>query len=170
MKPLILLRHSWPGRWTFKLGCPVALTLLLLTALTARADTPCLAAGWVIGQPLPGIWCNNALGQRILRGNVHLLQVESSEPRLAGRRTVFLNGDAQNDGSLLLHGTEYLEVGTWDGTVFTPSGEIWQATSRGVLQSDYSLDLTIVGYGYGGEHRGPAPRRNDDAGASLRAH
>ena len=147
MKPL---SHRSAGCQALNFGTPVAIALLLLAVLTVSADTPCTATGWVIAEPFPGIWC--ALGQGVLRGNTHLVRAESSDWRLTGRRLVCLNGDVQADDSILLSGTEYLEVGTWDatGTNFTPSGGVWQTTFRGVMQTDNSLQLSIVGYGCGG--------------------
>jgi hypothetical protein len=150
MKPLF---QRLAGRRAFDFGMPVAATLLLsLTALAVRAATPYTSTGWVIGAPLPGIWCTNAQDQAMMRANAHLVRVNSTDPRLTGRRLVFVDGAAQADGSVLLSGTEYQEVGTWDatGTNFTPSGGMWQATFSGLMQSDYSLQLSIAGYGCGG--------------------
>ncbi len=145
------LRHPSTGGRPLDCGTPVAAALLLLAALTARADTPYTATGWVIGVPLPGIWCTNALGQVGIRGNAHLVRVESTDARLTGRRTIFVEGAAQADGSSIMYGPLYHEVGTWDatGTNFTPTGGMWELSYRGTMGADGSLDLHIVGYGWG---------------------
>ncbi len=126
--------------------------LLLLAASTLGADTDYTGTGWVIGAPLPGIWCTNALGQVGMRGNAHLVRVQCSDARVTGRRTVFVNGGAQADGSALLYGAAYQEVGTWDasGANFTANGGMWETSYRGTMGADGSLQLHIVGYGWGG--------------------
>ncbi len=130
--------------------------MLLLAALPlAAADTPFTSTGWVIGGPVPGIWCTNALGQVLFRGNAHVVRVQSSDPRLTGQRLIFVDGAAQADGSAIIYGTAYQEVGAWDladpqNPKFTPTGGLWETTHRGVMQADNSLHLSIVGYGSGG--------------------
>jgi hypothetical protein len=131
----------------------ITTTLLLLAALpVAAADTPYTATGWVIGVPVPGIWCTNALGQVGFRGNTHLARVVSTDERLTGRRTIFVDGAAQADGSSIIYGPVYHEVGTWDaaGTNFTPTGGMWEISYRGTMGSDGSLQLHLVGTGWGG--------------------
>ena len=129
-----------------------AAALLLLAALTLRAGSPYTATGWVIGTPVPGIWRSSALGSPEIRGNAHLVRVESSDLRATGRRTMFLNAGTQADGSSLLYGTAYQEVGTWDltGTDFIPSGGMWESTYRGTMAEDGSLRLHVLGCGWGG--------------------
>ncbi|HRZ55805.1 MAG TPA: hypothetical protein P5525_10160, partial [Candidatus Paceibacterota bacterium] len=150
MKPIlyhpIARLNSGPG------PAIATILLLLLSALTLRADTPYTGAGWIIGAPLPGTWCTNLLGQVGMRGNAHLVQVQCSDARMTGRRTVFVNGGAQADGSALLYGAAYQEVGTWDasGTNFTATGGMWETSYRGAMGADGSLELHIVGYGWGG--------------------
>ena len=102
--------------------------------------------------PVPGIWCTNALGQVGLRGNAHLAQVIGTDPRLTGRRTIFVDGAAQADGSSIIYGPVYHEVGTWDGTGtnFTPAGGMWEISYRGTMGTDGSLQLHVVGAGWGG--------------------
>ena len=134
------LLYRSAGRGMSISGTPAAISLLLLAALTRGADIPCTATGWVIEEPLPGLWCTNAQGQMMLRGNAHRVYVESSDPRLTGERFMFLNGDGQADGSTLLSGTGYQQA----------SGGLWQITFRGVMQADYRLQLSMVGYGVGG--------------------
>ena len=140
-------------RWTFRLGASIATTLLLLAVLpVAAADTPYTATGWVIGVPVPGIWCTNALDQVGFRGNAHLARVESTDPRLTGRRTIYVDGAAQADGSSTIYGPVYHEIGTWDatGTNFTATGGMWEISYRGTMGTDGSLQLHLVGSGWGG--------------------
>ena len=145
------LLHRSAGRRTFGLGAPLTVTLLL-AAGAARAQTPYTGAGWIIGVPVPGIWCTNAQAQVGMRGNAHLVRVQCSDPRVTGRRTVFVNGAARADGSALIYGAAYQEVGTWDatGTNFTATGGMWETSHRGTMGADGSLNLHVVGYGWGG--------------------
>ena len=141
------------GRRAFGPGPPITIAVLLLAALpAAAADTPYTATGWVIGVPVPGIWCTNALGQVGFRGNTHLARVVGTDARLTGRRTIFVDGAAQTDGSSIIYGPVYHEVGTWDaaGTNFTPTGGMWEISHRGTMGTDGSLQLHIVGSGWGG--------------------
>ena len=141
------------NRWAFCLGVSTTTILLLLAALpVAAADTPYTATGWVIGVPVPGLWCTNALGQVGLRGNAHLARVVGTDARLTGRRTIFVDGAAQADGSSILYGPVYHEVGTWDGTGtnFTATGGMWEISYRGTMGADGSLQLHLVGSGWGG--------------------
>jgi hypothetical protein len=126
--------------------------------VTAQTSTPYTATGWVIGVPVPGLWCTNALGQVGFRGNAHLARVVGTDPRLTGRRTIFVDGAAQADGSSIIYGPVYHEVGTWDvaGTNFTPTGGMWETTYRGTMGTDGSLQLHMVGSGWGGTIELPA--------------
>jgi hypothetical protein len=128
-----------------------ATVLLLFAASTLRADTPYTATGQVIGAPVLGIWCTNALGHVIMRGNAHTVRVDSSDPRLTGRRLIFVDGAAQPDGSVLIWGTSYQEVGTFNATnQFNPTGGMWQNSYRGTMGVDNRLELHSVGTGWGG--------------------
>jgi len=145
------LPHRLAGHRTFGFGA--AMLTLLLAALPGNAQTATLftSTGWTIGAPLPGIWQTNALGQVIMRGNAHLARVESTEPRLTGQRLIFTDGNAQADGTALVWGASYQQVGTFDATgQFTPTGGMWQNTYRGTMGADNSLELHSVGYGWGG--------------------
>jgi hypothetical protein len=148
--------NPWAGRRAFAFGLAIATNLLLLAALTARGDAPYTSTGWVIGVPSPGIWHTNASGQVLVRGNVHLARVESSDPRLTGQRLILVDGAAQADGSVLLYGNCYQQVGTWDParTNFTATGGLWEISYRGVMQTDNSLQLHLVGSGSGGTIEG----------------
>ena len=151
MKPLL---HRLAGRRAFASGLPTAATLLLLAALpaTAQTSTPYTGTGWVIGVPVLPVVCTNGAGQVLLRANVQTLRVDGTDARFPGRRSVFTDGAYQADGSALIYGTCYHEVGTWDatGTNFTATGGIWEINWRGVMQTDYSLQLSLAGYGSGG--------------------
>jgi len=149
MKPIL---QQLAGRRAFSSGLPITAALVLLAAFAVKADTSYTGTGWVIGAPVPGIWCTNTLGQVGLRGNAHLVRVQCTDARVTGRRTVFVDGGAQADGSSLLYGAAYQEVGTWDatGTNFTPAGGMWETSYRGTMGADGSLQLHIVGYGWGG--------------------
>jgi hypothetical protein len=145
--------NHFAGRWAFRSGVSSLTILLLLAALpVAAADTPYTATGWVIGVPVPGVWCTNALGQVGFRGNAHLARVVSTNPRLTGRRTIFVDGAAQADGSSIIYGPAYQEAGNWDatGTNFTATGGMWEISYRGTMGTDGSLQLHLVGSGWGG--------------------
>jgi len=151
------LRNRFTGHRAIGSGMLAAVTMLLLAALpvTAQTSTPYTSTGWITGAPVPGIWCTNAIGQVLFRGNAHLVRVQSSDPRLTGNRLIFVDGAAQADGSAIICGTAYQEVGAWDladpqNPKFTPTGGLWETTHRGVMQADNSLQLNIVGYGSGG--------------------
>jgi len=147
------LLYHWTMSQNLGFSPPVAtIVLLLLAASMLRADTLFTGTGWIVGVPVPGVWCTNALGQVGMRGNIHVTREENTEPSLIGRRTISVNGAAQPDGSSIIYGASYQEVGTWDatGTNFTPTGGMWENTYRGTMQADGSLQLHIVGYGWGG--------------------
>jgi hypothetical protein len=81
------------------------------------------------------------------------------------QRTVRSDGYLQADGSTVIYGTAYHEVGTWAGTNFTPTGGLWELSFRGVIQTNYSLQNSETGYGVGGAIDGlrreeTATRRN----------
>jgi hypothetical protein len=144
--------NRFAGRWAFHLGVPFTSALLLAALPVAAADTPYTATGWVIGVPVPGVWCTNALGQVGFRGNAHLARVVSTNPRLTGRRTIYVDGAAQADGSSIIYGPAYQEAGNWDatGTNFTATGGMWEISYRGTMGTDGSLQLHLVGSGWGG--------------------
>ena len=135
----------------------MGLLILLLAARPASAatTTPYTASGWITGVPVPSILCTNNLGQVFFRGNAHTVRVEGSQPILTGRRLVFVDGGYQADGSAVVTGAAYQEVGTWNladpaNPKFTPTGGLWEMTYRGVMQLDNSLQLHLVGRGSGG--------------------
>lgn len=128
-----------------------AATLLLSFGTTFGAGAPYTSTGWVSGVPVLPITSTNGNDQILLRANVHTVRVISSDPRLTGQRTVFANGAYQADGSALIYGTAYQEVGTFDAAnLFTPTGGLWEISFRGVMQTNYSLQLNFEGAGIGG--------------------
>jgi hypothetical protein len=146
------LLNGLAGRRAFDFGAPITTAVLLLAALTARADTPYTGTGWVTGVPVLPVVCTNGAGQVLLRGNVQSLRVDGTDTRFPGRRLVFTDGAYQADGSALVYGTCYHELGTWDGTGtnFTATGGMWEINWRGVMRTDYSMELSLAGYGSGG--------------------
>jgi hypothetical protein len=150
------LRNRFTGHRALGSGMLAAVTMLLAALpVAAQTGTPYTATGWITGVPVPGIWCTNALGQVFVRGNVHTARVQSSDPRLTGQRLIFVDGAAQADGSAIIYGTAYQEVGSWDladpqNPKFTPTAGLWETTHRGTMQADNSLQLNIAGYGSGG--------------------
>ncbi len=151
MKPLNCTSRHWKGRPGFGLPAPLTLTLLLAPALVTRADTNYTATGWVTSVPVLPILCTNAAGQVLLRGNAHVAAVQSTDPRLTGNRLIFANASSQADGTAQVWGTAYQQVGTFDAnTNFTPTAGLWEINYSGVMQSDYSVQLSLVGSGSGG--------------------
>jgi len=126
--------------------------LSLFAALTATAATTTYTStGWVTGVPVMGVWCTNALGQVSLRSLVHTARVQSTDPRMSGDRLITVDGGYNADGTATLQGSSYQQVGTWDAqTNFIPSGGVWEITYEGVMQTNNSLLLHLVGYGSGG--------------------
>jgi hypothetical protein len=119
----------------------------------ANAQTTSITAtGWVNSVLAPPIVCIGLAGQVSLHANVHTARVLSPEPRLTGLVTIIGDGAYNADGTANLLGPAYLQVGTWDaaGTNFTPTGGTWVSNWRGLMQTNYSLQLRISGYGVGG--------------------
>jgi hypothetical protein len=126
-------------------------TVMALTALAAQADTSFTATGYVYQVPIPGIWVTNPLSQVQMKGNVHVVAMQGSDPRITGRLQAGLDLAWQTNGTALGGGLAYFEVGTWQNqTTFTPGGGLWVLNCRGVVQADNSDQLTITGYGVGG--------------------
>jgi len=147
------LRNRLAGRRAFRLGVSITTTLLLLAVLpaTAQTSTPYTATGWVTDVPVPPIVCVNGAGQVLLRGNAHTVAVQSTDARLTGQRLVSANASVQADGTALVWGTCYQQVGTFDAnTNFTPTTGLWEISYSGVMQTNYSLQLSLAGYGSGG--------------------
>lgn len=123
---------------------------LVLPALSVDADTSFTATGWLAGVPVPGILCTNTAGQVYFKGNVHVLRLESAEPRVVGRLQAMPEVAFQADGTRRFTGNSYLEVGTWDGTNFMRTDGVWDLDYRGVTQVDGRVQYDIAGYGIGG--------------------
>lgn len=129
---------------------PLAACALLLPTAVSAQTTPYTGTGWVSQVFAPGIFFTNAAGQVLVRASVQTIQVECSDPRMTGRRTAFTDGYFQADGSAVVYGAAYQEVGTWAGTNFTPSGAVWELNWRGVMQTNYSMQASQAGDGSGG--------------------
>lgn len=133
--------------------------LLGMLPVGAAVPTPYTSTGWITAVPVPSIVWTNDLQQVLFRGNAQTVRVESSDPRLTGRRVVFVDGAYQADGTALLNGVAYQEVGNWDmadpaSPKFTASGGVWEFWYRGRMQTDNSLQLHLVGRGSGGSIEG----------------
>jgi hypothetical protein len=130
----------------------LAICALLLPAAANAQTTAFTALGQVLAVPSPGIVCTNALGQVLVRGIIHTEREQASDPRVTGQVLSIGDGAFNADGSANLQGAGHFQVGTWDatGTNFIPSGGVWEATWRGVIQADFSGVYSIVGYGVGG--------------------
>lgn len=148
-------RKRKPMKRTSKLirsVAPLAACALLLPTAAIAQTTSFTATGWVNAVLAPGIVAVNGLGQVLYRGGVHTARVEGSDPRVAGQVFIVTDGGYNADGTASIQGPAYLQVGTWDpaGTNFTPNGAMWNLNWRGVMQTDYSLQLSLAGYGVGG--------------------
>ena len=143
-------------------------TLMALPALIARADTPFTSTSYLYQVPIPGILVTNSIGQVQLKGNVHLLAVQGSDLRATGRLQGNMDLAYQADGTSLGVGPAYFELGTWqDQTNFTATGGLWVMNWRGEMLADNSSQITMSGYGLGGNidglrmeatvTRGPGP-------------
>jgi len=139
----------------------ITLAALAVTAVfvsrsaTAAAPSPYTATGWITGVPVLPLTVTNALGQVLLRANVHTVMVQTDDSRLTGNRTVIVNGGYNADGTAALYGSVYQEVGTWHLTdpnlpKFTPTGGLWELDYSGAMGADGSLRLNFVGRGQGG--------------------
>ena len=90
-----------------------------------------------------------------LKGNVHVVRVQTDDPRLTGRLQASMDMAYQADGTALFGGSACQEVGTWNladpaNPKFTPTGGVWDMIYRGVAQADGSDVITLTGYGVGG--------------------
>ncbi len=131
-------------------------TLLLATAgLPTRGDTNFTSTGWLLAAPLPGITVTNSSGQVYLKGNAHVVRMESDNGLIAGRLQAWMDLAYQADGTALFSGPAYGEVGTWDaGTNFIPAGGVWALNYSGVARADGSSQYSMTGHGIGGNIEG----------------
>lgn len=135
---------------------PLAVCALFAPTAVNAQPTSFTATGWVNAVFAPGgiagIICTNALGQVLVRGPVHTARVQATDARVTGQVLIIGNAGYNANGTANWEGTACLQVGTWDaaGTNFTPTGGMWEATWRGVMQTDNSFQLSIAGYGSGG--------------------
>lgn len=125
--------------------------LLMLAHPAVGADTIITSTSYLYQVPVPGVLVTNALGQVQLKGNVHLLAVQGSDPRATGRLQGNMDLAYQADGTSLGTGPAYLEVGAWQNqTNFTPMTGVWVLNWRGRMLADNSSQITMSGYGQGG--------------------
>ena len=131
---------------------PLAACALLLPIAASAQTTPFTATGWINGVQSPGIICTNALGQVLYRGVVHTARVQATDPRVTGQVLIISDGAYNADGTVNMQGPCYLQVGTWDaaGTNFTPTGGLWELPWHGLMQTNYSAQVSIAGCGSGG--------------------
>lgn len=143
-------RHPAQGAW------PLIVTLLLTTLpLAAAGPVAYTGIAHLVDVPVPGVLCTNASGQVSIKGNVHVLRVECTDPRMTGRLQATMDLAYQADGRSTFGGTAAQEVGTWNLTdplnpQFTPTGGVWDLQYRGIAQADNSNQTTLIGYGIGG--------------------
>lgn len=148
------LLNQLPGNALGRLGLAANLsiaTMLLLPLRAIGADTSYTATGWVTGMNLPEVTCTNAACQVLSRGNAHTVAVRSSDLRLTGKRVVYANASYLPDGTAQVWGTAYQQVGTFDShTNFTATAGVWEINYSGVMDTNFSLNLSVAGYGSGG--------------------
>ncbi len=129
------------GNIRVALSIPAATMLVLgVLPVTAHAAAPFTATGWITDVPVPGIVRTNELGEVSLRGNVHVVRIDSDDPRLTGRLQATLDAAYRADGTGTFYGAAYYEVGVGEhgpnSPTFTPSGGLWELKYRGVAQAD----------------------------------
>ena len=134
-------------------------TLLANLPLAAAEPTSYTGTGYLVAVPAPGVLCTNTAGQVSIKGNVHVLRVECTDPRMTGRLHATMDLAYAADGSSTFGGTAAQEVGTWDVTDplnprFTPTGGVWDLQYRGIAQADNRNQTTLTGYGIGGAIEG----------------
>jgi hypothetical protein len=135
-------------------------------ALLSIASPPAVAAqvsytgtGYLVAVPVPGVLCTNSAGQVAIKGNVHILRVETTDPRMTGRLQAAMDLAYQADGTTTFSGPAAQEVGSWDladplNPRFIPTGGVWDLQYRGISQPDQSSQVTFTGYGIGGAIEG----------------
>jgi hypothetical protein len=129
------------------------------TPRTTAADSSFAGTGYLIGVPVPGVVITNASGQVKIQGNVHVLRVQTDNPKATGRLQAAMDLAYQADGTAIFAGTAVQEVGTWDLTDpanprFIPTGGVWDLVYRGVTQADNSSVVKMSGIGIGGTIEG----------------
>ena len=139
-----------------------AYPLATLLALLSIPSPPAIAAqttytgtGYLVAVPVPGVLCTNTAGQVAIKGNVHVMRVETTDPRMTGHLQAAMDLAYQADGTATFGGSAVQEVGTWDladplNPRFIPTGGVWDLQYRGLSQADNSSQATLTGYGIGG--------------------
>lgn len=134
------------------LALSVAACALSLPPRASAQTTSFTATGWVNAVLAPGLAATDAIGRMSIRGAVHTVRMQGSDPRVTGQLLTMSEGGYLADGTANVQGPAYLQVGTWDpaGTTFTPGAAIWTLNWSGVMQTDSSQQLNLAGYGIGG--------------------
>lgn len=150
-----LLNHSSRQPRTQVALAAVVVLLQMPLPLSASDSQTSTGTGYLVGVPVPGILVTNTQGQVSLKGNVHIVRVQTSDPRATGRLQAAMDLVYQADGKALFGGIACQEVGTWDTTnpampKFTPTGGAWDLSYRGITQADGSSVVTMIGHGIGG--------------------
>jgi hypothetical protein len=133
-------------------------SLVALSGLRTFADAY-TGTAFPVAVPVPGVLCTNESGQVSLKGNVHVLRVQATDPRQTGRLQAAMDLTYQADGTAIFAGKAAQEVGTWDladpmNPRFIPTGGVWDIQYRGVAQADNSNQTTLMGLGIGGAIEG----------------
>lgn len=138
------------------LALSVAACALNLPTPASAQTTSFTATGWVNAVLAPGLAATDGLGQMSVRGAVHTVRLQGSDPRTTGQLLIVGDGAYLANSTANVQGPAYLQVGTWDpaGATFTPGAGIWTLNWRGVLQTNSSLQLSLAGYGIGGSIEG----------------
>lgn len=140
----------------------LAAWLALLSAPSPPAvatEVSYTGTGYLVAVPVHGILCTNSHGQVAIKGNVHVLRVETTDPRMTGRLQAAMDLAYQADGTTIFSGAAAQEVGTWNladplNPQFLPTGGVWDLQYRGVGQADNSSQVTMTGNGIGGAIEG----------------
>lgn len=152
MTPRYQTHSTCHGRLRLAVVGPFLALASLSLVVSSKGDTAFTGTGWLAAVPVPGILATNAAGQVSLKGNVHVLRVQSDNTLVAGRLQAGMDLVYLADGSALFTGAAYAEPGTWDsaGASFTPAGGVWDLRYQGVSQADNSNVIRMTGYGIGG--------------------
>ncbi len=136
----------------FKWGIAPLLAWALLAPIPTQAQaSKGKSTGWWVTELLPGVAGFNNSGQMYLLGEVHVLKMESADPRTAGRAIATMNLEAQPDGTATFEGSSSMEVGTWDADgLFTRTGGVWDMKFAGVLNANGTTEYRMSGRGIGG--------------------
>ena len=141
------------------LGVAAALMWLAISSSNAATNSAFTAMGYVVGVPVYGISVTNNSGQVSMRGNVHVLRMQSDNPLANGRVWAFMDVAYNADGSGKFTGTGYIEVGAWDlsntnNPLFTPTGTVIAMNYGGDTKPDNSNQMELSGHVISGPNEG----------------